>query len=372
MSRNIKIIAFGLVILSLLGGCGSLKQEAEIIAEDKATEQVSAETAALETTEQESTESEASVAETSEPDSEFDPIPIYKAFLNNEEVAEISFAADQGQYSSFRKTMEDGGKYTLDEIIQGLKHGINDYFEATAEIEVKEIRKEYIDCGNDGQEELVVAVKLKEPVELYENKMIFKATETGLKLCYASDSWSRKRLSVNEYGFITDRYYTGGRFGRLEFSLVDAEGNWHFIAGGNPITLTELDESWSERNKSELDKLGIDPDAVVLERFYLEKPEPGEEPSFIKADEVSEKHTYKGDMSEEERDKIAKKMGPIEAGELIYATDEYGDLMSVFGVDTCSEIEAVEMISDNIKSDAAVIFTELQNGKEVLSTPVDF
>ncbi len=373
MSRNNKALAVGLVTLCLLGGCGSVKQKTVITSDDRAVEQIS-QAVVAETPQAYDEVENKDVPEKKETESkvEFDPIPMYEAFLNNEEVVKVSFAADQGRYSSFCNTLADGGSYSIDELIQGLKDGINDYFESDTEIEVKEIRHEYIDCGNDGQKELLVAIKLKEPVELFENKMIFKANENGIKLCYSSDSWSRKGHSVNEYGYITDRYYTGERFDRFEYSFVDADGNWHFLLGGNAISLTELDKAWVERNKSELENLEIDPDRVFLGKFYFEKPVPGEEPSYIKTEYVYDKYKYEYTLSSEKQEEFAKLTGLIESGGLLYTTDEYGELMNAIGVDTCSEVEMIGIVADKLGLEGNELLSGIQDGKEVLESDVDF
>ncbi len=291
-----------------------------------------------------------------------DPEKIYEAFLDNEESVVISFDADHGHYSSYKDILEDGKAYTLAEIIEGLKKGINKVFESDDEIEVMEIRNAYIDCGKDSNKELFVAVKLKAPIETYENKMIIKATNEELILCFCEDSWSRKDLSVNEYGYIETTSFDGAYNNTYEKSYVDAEGNWKFLYGAE-TEYAEKGEVWLESKKYVYSDYGLDMDDMMLFSYYFERLDEEANPEYTYTYAKLGEYGVTNELPYFD-------VSILNDDSIYYPGNEYRDFFDGIGMMTVSPKEIVAKIENQFSEKG--FDTEYMKGEEVLPTEVDF
>ncbi len=356
MIKKKMMVLSGAILFGVLTcGCGSTGIQADTTVSEEANEHTLAETPIV--AENEIEKEQEQVQEES-----FDSSEVYEAFLNNEEVAEISFDADQGYYSSYKETLEDGKSYTLDEIAQGLKSGINVFLESNDDIEISETRNAYIDCGNDGQNELLVAVKFKAPMDTYENKMIFKATKDGLKLCYCGDSWPRKSLAVNEYGYIETTFSGGAYDSSYEKSYVDAEGSWHFLYG-NVAEYAERGELWYGSTKYVYSDYGIDMSDLLIFSYYFEKTDDESEPEYL--------YTYAKMGEYGKANEVPYFDVSIVKDNVLYETGNmYKDFFDQIGMKVYSTTDMAALVEKQLQNEG--FDSSLAEGKVVLETEVDF
>ncbi len=144
---------------------------------------------------------------------------LYEAFMKNEESAMITDKGHEALYFPIADCMYIGEYYTIDEIIRNLS-----YMQAGVNIEGPEY--EYIDCGLDGKEELLVKVNFIPEVENFEFQMVIKELEGKLIICYDCDSWSRSDTDISYSGYISGRGSGGAASYAFWESYIDETGEW--------------------------------------------------------------------------------------------------------------------------------------------------
>lgn len=359
--RKKSLILIGiLTCIQMLGGCGTAAQVKTTSQESSALANVqSQDTAESVVTADEAIESETQLEKTKDA---FDANAVYDAFLNNETKASISFAADKGYYSSFKKTLEDGKEYTLEEITDGLKDGIDASFMSENNTEEAEVRNTFIDCGSDGRKELLVAKKFTTPTETFENKMIFKADEDGLKLCFCGDSWSRKVLSVNEFGYIVG-IGAGGAFNTsYERYYVDGEGSCHFLYG-DEVEYAEKGDFSAESQIYSYSDYGLEMDDMIIFYYYFEETDKETTPNYI--------YTYAkhGEYGTENDVPYFDSSIMIDAS-IYEASNKYKDFFENTQVTTITPKEMATLVDEQFKKEG--FDTSYIEGEEVLETEADF
>ncbi len=226
MKKRSVIVLFTLsLISSMLFGCGSSdkKDDAMDILADKLID--------------ESDKAEEEVKEEEEKVVKSDSEDIYKAFIDGKEKVFIdnkvcrSFDAE---YLSF-KDVYDTGDYTIDQVFDMM----SDFVQADNEdISVNVDNKQYafIDCGMDGDKELLVTAYVNMENEIFEMSMIIKEFDGKLNLCYGSDAWSRSHRTVNNAGFVFSEGSGGANVSVVEEGFVDENGDWHYLYGCESTT----------------------------------------------------------------------------------------------------------------------------------------
>lgn len=156
----------------------------------------------------------------------------YQAFLKGEcgFVLSDSYRSDI-QY--VEPCLKEGEEYTLYDILNLLNNepwryeadndwgiGRNNYG--------TELEYALIDCGQDGRKEF--ALKISKPgVDGFEGIYIIQYRNDRLYLCYGIDQWSRRHVTMNQYGYIWE---DGSGGAMLHFGMdiwIDAEGVSHTV-----------------------------------------------------------------------------------------------------------------------------------------------
>ncbi|MBR5420749.1 MAG: hypothetical protein IK115_06330 [Lachnospiraceae bacterium] len=198
---------------------------------------------------------------------------LYEAFMEGREKALLPAGIHDGSYYSLHSALKDGEYYNLDEITEKLC----DYMEGDGwnkRPDVGEPEFKYIDCGRDGHDELLIKLPLPvEGIEPFEVQLVLKATEEGLRICYAGDSWSRSDTSISYYGLISSGGSAGAASTAGDMSFLDADGEWHFWYSLETDTDFAIEQYYAfgigDQYKI-LDFTGQDTSRLVIERFAFQ------------------------------------------------------------------------------------------------------
>ncbi len=115
--------------------------------------------------------------------------------------------------------------YTLSELLAVLKGKYTD-----VDIDM-EIDYAYLDCGNDGVEELAIrfnGISVEGP-EISTQVYVIKDIEEKLECCYYYETWSRSHTDINCYGYVTSSGSNGASNHGYDAGYIDADGKWNFI-----------------------------------------------------------------------------------------------------------------------------------------------
>jgi hypothetical protein len=188
----------------------------------------------------------------------------YEKFMKNE--MKVSFdhfmPKDYAEEALYKK----GSEYTLSEVL-GIVTAY--YFENSTNKKIKYMDYSYIDCGKDGVNELILRFN---GMDIYDKDddstlvYIIKYIDGKLSLRYYYETWARSESTMNEYGY----YQSGGSNGAsnhmTEYSLIDKDGNWQFIASiESELDINQL--AWSDelgqipelaKTKGILDEIELD------------------------------------------------------------------------------------------------------------------
>ena len=129
---------------------------------------------------------------------------LYDKFLANEVKTTFYKKGDNSDLYFLSAFLKDGENYTLSEIIDGEISYRRDKYQENLKFDV--FKDSYIDCGLDGDIEMVVEIYFEEShFPLY---MIIKNVAGSLKVCFAGSNSGRKGTDI-EYNGVVSEY--GGR-----------------------------------------------------------------------------------------------------------------------------------------------------------------
>ncbi|MCM1497200.1 MAG: hypothetical protein NC124_01915 [Clostridium sp.] len=158
----------------------------------------------------------------------------YQAFLNGECGVVLSDTyTDDIQYLA--SCLTEGEEYTLYDILNRLnnepwRYEVEEYGKR-ASFWVNygtDISYTYIDCGRDGRKELALRLG-RSSADYFQGIYILQYRDNQLYLCYGIDSWSRRHVWMNQYGYLGEDG-SGGAWlhGGMDI-LLDGEGVSHRI-----------------------------------------------------------------------------------------------------------------------------------------------
>ncbi len=259
--KGISLISVGLAFL-LIGCAGS--SEANSSVEESPASYESQEASTKDITSEEATK-EVTANESTDEGSK----TLYEDFIADKSEVYMNSKADTGSTLKL-SGLNDGEKYTLSAIEEELVRVLSEESEDASEIEVSQVRNAYIDCGNDGEQELLLAVEISSYFDTYEEWLIIKAKDNELHLCFSGDSWSRKAQYINEYGYIRTEGSGGASYSNYEYSFVDKDGEWHFLFGSETEEFTGQEEVYLNEKSYKLSDYGLSDDQVAMAQFYFE------------------------------------------------------------------------------------------------------
>lgn len=139
----------------------------------------------------------------------------YQAFLESKEKITFHNECDYTEYLNLSEILEDGKDYTFEE----LNHAID------SNCSIHDLHYSYIDCGLDDDYELLISIETEYiPWDECCLKFVVKHTESGLKLCYVTDEWSRRETNISYSGFVVSDGASGATDHTYYYGYIDKYG----------------------------------------------------------------------------------------------------------------------------------------------------
>jgi len=255
---------------TILSGCSKETADNSSVFEDVS----GAETA--ETSETQSEAEEQSKPETQETGSntESDETPastgdLYEDFKTGAAKAKFTKSGDRGAYLVLSDILEDGQSYSILEISDKLASSGDYSFKVNGDATYRTI-----DCGNDGEKELLYQQEFTAEEmggEIFTLFMILKDMGGELKICYDQDMWSRSDVTINDDGTIYGSGSGGAALHVYDFAFVDAKGDYQFYYGSEENITPFGDFYYNVNGESKSISLeGLDTDHLIINTYYFE------------------------------------------------------------------------------------------------------
>lgn len=159
---------------------------------------------------------------------------LYEKFLKNETTVKINGSGDKSGMGLLADI--DGQEMTLEALTNlAIASFSNEYTSS----DLGGISYSYIDCGMDGQQELVISICVSS-ADLFDEIFVIKDFGGELRTVYTDAAWSRSHFFINEYGYMDNDGSGGAAYHVYDKSYIDAEGNYHFIYGDESTTSLEM------------------------------------------------------------------------------------------------------------------------------------
>ncbi|SOC01820.1 hypothetical protein [Pseudobutyrivibrio ruminis] len=175
---------------------------------------------------------------------------------------EYTGKGDSTVYLELSQVLTESESYTIDEICEALNQ-IED-FQNEADITYS-----IIDCGSDGESELLVEAQLS---AMYSLDMIIKKVDDKFVICYARDNSDRATEKINEDGTI-ERYLSSAyNIHDAEYSFVDADGEYKFFYGvTETLSLFDTYDIYKGDSKISISTEGLDAEHIAVLEYYFEE-----------------------------------------------------------------------------------------------------
>ena len=252
---------------TILSGCGKETPEESSVLEniddsDKAETSESDQSATTETQPSDNTSDVANETPASTGD-------LYEDFKTGAAKAKFTKSGDRGSYLVLSDILEDGQFYSLSEISDKLASSGDYSFKVNGDATYRTI-----DCGNDGEKELLYQQEFTAEDmggEIFTLFMILKDMGGELKICYDQDMWSRSDITINDDGTIYGSGSGGAALHVYDFAFVDAKGDYHFYYGSEENITPFGDFYYNVNGESKSISLeGLDTDHLIINTYYFE------------------------------------------------------------------------------------------------------
>ncbi|MBP3279079.1 MAG: hypothetical protein J6M44_09015 [Butyrivibrio sp.] len=194
---------------------------------------------------------------------------LYEDFKTGAAKAKFTKSGDRGAYLVLSDILEDGQSYSLSEIDDKLASSGDYSFKVNGDATYRTI-----DCGNDGEKELLYQQEFTAEDmggEIFTLFMILKDMGGELKICYDQDMWSRSDVTINDDGTIYGSGSGGAALHVYDFAFVDAKGDYHFYYGSEENITPFGDFYYNVNGESKsLSLEGLDTDHLIINTYYFE------------------------------------------------------------------------------------------------------
>lgn len=165
---------------------------------------------------------------------------VYTAFLDG-----VMSANAKGDFYY----LQEGKSYTLQELIDAYSAGLEiDYLPT----ELKSRKYAYIDCGADGEKELLLSLLFKQSEEPeYIAYIILKNIAGDLEIVDIEHTYYRYDTTINKYGYIVSGGSNGAASASISYSFINADGENQYLYYIDML-------------------LGFDKPVIPSDRIYLE------------------------------------------------------------------------------------------------------
>ena len=263
MKRNKQIagiITAAMVAATLMAGCGanptgdSTEKETESTVESVAEKET--ESTAENVTEKEENVSEAESAAPVSSGSSYDDVE------NGTAKVKYTGKGDVPGYLELSQVLTVGESYTISEICEALKQ-IEDFQDEP------DITYSMIDCGSDGEEELLVEAQLSAAFGL---DMIIKNIDGEFVICYDQSATERSYIAVNTDGTIESGGSSAANIHSMDYAFVDANGEYHFFYGvTETLSVFDTYDIYVGDSVTSISAEGIDAEHMAVLEYYFEE-----------------------------------------------------------------------------------------------------
>lgn len=137
----------------------------------------------------------------------------------------MSFLAGDVKATSMKmrnQMLDEGMEYSFGEICDKFieNNSTEDNKPSVAKVEYA-----YIDCGDDGKNELAVCVTFDDSMGEFLEYMVFKNTDEMLKYVASFETYYRYESTLNQYGYATTVGSSGANAYGGSYFVIDADGN---------------------------------------------------------------------------------------------------------------------------------------------------
>ena len=255
---------------TILSGCGKETADDPSMFENVTeSENENSSEAANETEEQSKSESEEPGSDTKSQETPASTGDLYEDFKTGAAKAKFTKSGDRASYLVLSEILKDGESYSISEIAGELENYDLYSFKANGDATYR-----MIDCGNDGNKELLYQQEFTAGDmggEIFTLFMILKDMGGELKICYDQDMWSRSDVTINDDGTIYGSGSGGAALHTYDFSYVDAKGDYHFYYGSEENITPFGDFYYNVNGESKsLSLEGLDTDHLIINTYYFE------------------------------------------------------------------------------------------------------
>ncbi len=194
-----------------------------------------------------------------------DAASLFEEFKQGSVRAKYTGAGDRTSYLDTSAVLEKGKSYNMAEIVTSLADADGSFYAPA----LPEIQYSEIDCGGDGEPELLADAPFGDEFHLL---MILKEIDGELVICFDQDSWSRSYVEVKPDGTIEGEGSGGAAVHVVDRAFVDAKGEYKFYYGVEE-TLTMYGEYYVYTGKDDYTTItadGLDPEHVGVRDYYFE------------------------------------------------------------------------------------------------------
>ena len=191
---------------------------------------------------------------------------LYEDFLSGNAKAKFTGEADLASYINLGNVLTEGESYTLDEIIRNCENGDDTgNYPYTGDQSHR-----YIDCGKDGNQELLVELGFDSEFTL---EMIVKDMGGELDIIYSRDQWSRSGLEIADDGTIESYGSGGATVHGYDKAYIDAAGKYHFFYGSEEYGCPYSYYAVKDGNYVVLDFEGLNAEQFMVISYWTSEEE---------------------------------------------------------------------------------------------------
>lgn len=165
-------------------------------------------------------------------------------------------------YLELSQVLTVGESYTISEICEALKQ-IEDFQDEP------DITYSMIDCGSDGEEELLVEAQLSAAFGL---DMIIKDIDGEFVICYDQSATERSYISVGTDGTIESGGASAANIHNMDYAFVDGAGEYHFFYGvTETLSVFDTYDIYVGDSVTSISAEGIDAEHMAVLEYYFEE-----------------------------------------------------------------------------------------------------
>ena len=208
----------------------------------------------------------------------------YEAVKNGTAKVKYLGKADIPGYLELSQVLTVGQSVTIQEICEAFKS--IEAFECDPEITYS-----MIDCGSDGNQELLVQAQLS---AMFGIQMIIKEIDGEFVICYDQSTTDRSYVTVNQNGTIESGGSSAANIHVVDYAYVDANGEYKFFYGVVETLSFQGDtyDIYKDTDKISIPGDGIDADHMAILEYYFEQ-------DYTQRNSFYSFYTFNDDFSEE-------------------------------------------------------------------------